>query len=73
MSIGEAQYATFVTERLKIVDLFSLYETVKGNSLPLFRQKHVIKLSKLKQKVVSLNSERRLYANLYVACQSRGG
>ena len=70
--IGEDQYAAFVTDRLKNGDV-SLYETVKRNSLSLFRQKHVIKLSKSKQKVFSLNSERRLYANLYVACQSREG
>ena len=44
-----------------------------GDNLSLLRQKHVIKLSKSKQKVINLNSERRLYANLYVACQSREG
>ena len=70
-SIGEDQYDAFVTERLKNGDV-SLYETVKRTNLSLFRQKDVIKLSKSKQKVVSLNSERRLYANLYVDCLSRG-
>ena len=30
-------------------------------------------MSKSKQKIATLNSERRLYANLYVACQSRQG
>ena len=30
-------------------------------------------MSKSKQKIATLNSEKRLYANLYVACQSRQG
>ncbi len=71
-SIGKDLHAAFVTERLESGNV-SLYETVKRNNLALFRQKHVIKLSKSKQKIVSLNSERRLYANLYEACQSREG
>ena len=32
-----------------------------------------MKASKTKQKLATLNAERRLYANLYVACQSREG
>ena len=30
-------------------------------------------MSKSKQKIISLNSEKKLYANLYIACQSREG
>ena len=30
-------------------------------------------MSEPKQKIVTLNYERRLYVNLYVACQSRKG
>ena len=71
-SVGEAQYAAFVTERLEKGDV-SFYDTLKRNNLPLFRKKHFIKVSMSKQKLVSLKSERRLYANLYVACQSREG
>ena len=44
----------------------------KRNNI-LFRKKHTIKVSMSKQKLVSLNSKRRLYANLYLACQSREG
>ena len=65
--IGEGQYTAFVNERL-INRRTSLYDTLKRNDLSLFRQK-----SKSKQKIATLNSQRRLYANLYVACQSREG
>ena len=70
--IGEDQYTAFVNERL-INRRTSLYDTLKRNNLSLFRQKHLLKMSKSKQKIATLNSERRLYANLYVACQSRQG
>ena len=70
--IGEDQYTAFVNERL-INRRTSLYDALKRNDLSLFRQKHLLKMSKSKQKIATLNSERRLYANLYVACQSREG
>ena len=70
--IGEDQYTAFVNERL-INRRTSLYDTLKRNDLSLFRQKHLLNMSKSKQKIATLNSERRLYANLYVACQSREG
>lgn len=69
---GKDQYATFVKERLTNRST-SLYDILPRNQLPLFRQKHVLKVSKSEQKIATLNSERRLYANLYVACQSREG
>ena len=58
-----------VNERL-INRRTSLYDTLKRND-PFFRQKHLLKMSKSKQKIATLNSERRLYANLY--CQSGEG
>ena len=70
--IGEDQYTAFVNERL-INRRTSLYDTLKRNDLSLFRQKHLLNMSKSKQKIATLNSERRLYANLYVACQSTEG
>ena len=51
----------------------SLYNTLKRNDLSLFRQKHLLKMSKSKQKIANLSIERRLYANLYLACQSKDG
>ena len=61
--IGEDQYTAFVNERL-INRRTSLYNTLKRNDLSLFRQKHLLKMSKLKQKIATLNPERRLYANM---------
>ena len=68
----EDQYTAFVNERL-INRRISLYDTLKRNDLSLFRQKHLLKMSKSKQKIANLSIERRLYANLYLACQSKDG
>ena len=70
--IGQDQYIAFINERL-INRRTSLYDTLKRNDLSLFWQKHLLKMSKSNQKIATLNSERRLYANLYVPCQSREG
>ena len=70
--IGQNQYDLFVSERLQKKNA-SIYDTVKKNNLPLFRQKNSIITNKSRKKMVSLASDRRLYANLYVACQSREG
>ena len=70
--IGEDQYTAFVNERL-INRRTSLYDTLKRNDMSLFRQKHLLKMSKSKQKIADLYSERRLYAKLHVACHSREG
>ena len=68
-NISQNQYDTFVQERLQKWTV-SLHDNLKKNNISLFRQKYSIKTSKTKQKVISLNSDRRLYANLYIACQS---
>ena len=51
----------------------SLYCNIPKNRLALFRQKNAISTSKQKQQLVSLKSDCRLYASLYVACQVRKG
>ena len=51
----------------------SIYDTIKKNNFPIFRSKNSIVTNKSKQKIVSLQAERCLYANLYVACQSKDG
>ena len=48
--IGEDQYTTFVNERL-INRHTSLYDMLKRNGLSLFRQKHLLEMSKSKQKM----------------------
>ena len=70
--IGEAQYQAYVRERL-LTCKKSIYEVIPKNKLSLFRNKNAVKFSKEKLKVVSLQQDRKLYASLYVACQSRNG
>ena len=70
--IGKRQYDLFVEERL-ISRSASLYDNIKKNNLSLFRHKNSIVTSKSKKKIVNLTSDRQLFANLYVACQSRQG
>ena len=63
--MGDDQYTAFINERL-INRRIPLYDTL--NDLSLFRQKHLLKMSKSKQNIAILNPERRFYAKLYVAC-----
>ena len=70
--IGKRQYDLFVEQGL-ISRSASLYSNIKKNNLSLFRRKNSIVTSKSKKKIVNLTSDRQLFANLYVACQSRQG
>ena len=72
IELGKRQYAEFVQERLHIGDK-SIYETVKKKKLILFRNKNSIVTQRSKIKVSSLKDECKLYASLYVACQTREG
>lgn len=69
---GKQQYEDFVNECLRTGSK-SLYDNIKKNSFPLFRHKNDISTSKTKQKIVSFSSDRKLYANIFVACQAREG
>ena len=62
----------FVAERL-LCNTKSIYDTVCKNDFALFPSKNSIVTNKSVQKIVSLQAERLLYANLYLACQSRDG
>ena len=70
--LGKRQYAEFVQMRLHIGEM-SIYNTIKKNKLILFRNKNSIVTQKSKIKVSSLKDECKLYASLYVACQTREG
>ena len=70
--IGKRQYDLFVEERL-ISRSASLCDNIKKNNLSLFQHKNSIVTSKSKKKIVNLTSDRPLFTNLYVACQSRQG
>ena len=63
--MGDDQYTAFINERL-INRRIPLYDTL--NDLSLFRQKHLLKMSKSKQNIAILSPERRFYAKLYLAC-----
>ena len=68
--IGNHQFKLFVRERL-IEGASSLHNTIKKNSLALYRQKNSVVISKSKQKVVYVSCYCRLYSNLYIASQAR--
>ena len=68
--IGNEQLAVFLIERI-VGNTSSIYDTIQKNNLPLFRHKNSIVISNRKKQVVDLVADRRLFLNLYVACQSR--
>ena len=70
--IGEHQFKAFVEQRLT-EGTSSIYDTIKKNNLPLYRQKNCVVTPKSKQKVATLTSDCRLFSNLYIASQSREG
>ena len=51
----------------------SIYDTVKGNKLPLYRSTNKVVVSKIRQRVISLKQDCHLFLSLYVACQSHEG
>ena len=70
--IGKTQFEKFNEDRI-LSDTASLYDIIHKNNLGLFRSQNSIVTSKSKQKIVSLKSDRQLYSNLFIACQSRDG
>ena len=66
--IGIQKSTEFLEDRI-IKHTVSLYNHIKMNKLPLFREK-VCTSKKGKDLVFSLKKERQLYANLYVSAQS---
>ena len=70
--IGNHQFKSFFRERL-IEETPSLYNTIKKNSLALYRQTNSVVISTSKQKVVNLSSDCRLYSKLCIASQAREG
>ena len=68
--IWNYQFKLFVRECL-IEGMPSLSNTIKKNSLALYRQRNSVVISTSKQKRVSLSSDFRLSLNLYLASQAR--
>ena len=71
-NIGKKQYEEYVWKRLVTCEK-SIHELIPKNNLPHFRKKNAVSTSKGKLKIASLQDDRKLYASLYVACQSRCG
>ena len=69
---GKKQFEAFVRERLTS-DATSLHDIIYKNNLCPFRDKNAIVTSNAKENIISLKSDRRLYSNLFIACQSREG
>ena len=51
----------------------SIYTPISKNKLPLFREKNTLTTTKEKLQVVSLKQDCKLFASLYLSCQSRDG
>lgn len=69
-SIGKEQYKSYVedvvTKRSR-----SIHDTIKKNSLPLLRTRSIKKSTNQAQKIAQLKNNAALFAQLYVAMQSR--
>ena len=50
----------------------SLYDNITKNNLPLFCSKNTVVTSKSKQRISTLEADRRLYASLFVAHENHG-
>ena len=72
VSIGEAQFNTFVQERF-INRSKPVTHTIKKNKLPTFITSSMKGKSKDKEKIEILKEDCALFSRLYTACQSRDG
>ena len=72
VSIGEAQFNTFVQERF-IDRSKPVTHTIKNNKLPTFITSSMKGKSKDKEKIGILKEDCALFSRLYTACQSRDG
>ena len=70
---GQQQYDTFLSERITGDPNNSLSDTIKKNNYPLFSKVSVKQPSKMKQQVKYLESNCKLFSQLYIGCQIRQG
>ena len=69
---GKKQYDEYLNDRL-VTGKVSIYAPISKNKLPLFREKNTLTTTKAKLQIVSLKQDCKLFASLYVSCQSRDG
>ena len=71
-SLGQEQYKNFVKTVIEDRTV-SIHDTIKKNSLPLFKRQNPKPKSKSKQQVSALRSDCNLFSRLYIATQHRCG
>ena len=70
--IGEHQFEAFNRERL-VERTKTVYDTIPRNKLLVFGTSTVRRVSKPKQKLVSLKQDMELLSRLFIVCQTRDG
>ena len=70
--LGKKQFNEFVQNRLN-TQVYSLYDPIKKNKLPLFSKVSVKKTSTQKVEITTLKKNCQLFSPLYLACQIRNG
>ena len=70
--LGKKQLNEFVQNRLN-TQVYSLYDPIKKNKLPLFSKASVKKTSTQKVEITTLKKNCQLFSQQYVACQIRNG
>ena len=71
-SVGQNQYKNFVKTVIEDRTV-SIHDTIKKNSLPLFKRQKPKPKTKSKQQVSALRSDCNLSRHLYIATQHRSG
>ena len=71
-TIGAKQYFSY-KEGVFVLRSKNIYETIKRNKLPLYKNTNTTVISKANKKVISSKQDCQLCTNLYVACQNREG
>ena len=71
-SLGQKQYKNFVKTVIEDRTV-SIHDTIKKNSLPLFKRQNPKPKSKSKQQVSALRSDCNIFSRLYIATQHRCG
>ena len=61
-SIGKEAYEKYCAERL-VSGTASIYDTIKMNKLPLFRQKNIVRTPKTKLQILSLKADCQLFSS----------
>ena len=71
-TLGEEQYAAFVSERLEQCTT-PITQTIPKNKLPLFSRPPIKGKSQEKEQLAALKSDIGLFSRLYISCQTRDG